>query len=551
MSSQLDTEFQWLPGEDPIEEGGWPGLRIGLVEQIGDVIVERDVPVTMRDGITIYADVFRPAGLDNLPVLLTWSPYGKHAPKTFDLFPNSGVPEGSVSRQSVWEGPDPLHWCAQGYAVINGDSRGSWGSEGDLTIFGQQEAQDGHDVIEWAAALPWTNGRVGLAGVSYLCCVQYSIAATHPPHLYAINPWEGVSDFYREGSYHGGIPETHFLHFLQWSCRCSLGRVENIIANLRNHPLLDEYGANKICQDLSRIEVPAYVVADWGDQGLHTRGTIEAFRQMSSEHKFLEVHGRKKWQYYYQPSSLARQKAFYDRFLKGIENEVDEWPRVQIEIRERAEVGTWRVEREWPLARTEYRKLFLDPANGRLVGDALAEEGAVRYDAMVQDDRAEFTHVFEADTELTGYSKLRLWVEAEDGEDLDLFVALYKLDARGERVPLIAMAMRDDGPVALGWLRASHRELDEERSTDWQPWHRHQRLLALESDGPTPVDIEIWPASTLFRKGETLHLIVQGNDIYRYDLRQAQLHQDTVNTGTHIIHAGGRFDSHLLVPVIP
>jgi predicted acyl esterase len=434
--------------------------------------------------------------------------------------------------------------------VINGDSRGSWGSEGDLTIFGQQEAEDGHDVVEWAATLPWTNGRVGLVGVSYLCCVQYSIAATHPPHLCAINPWEGVSDFYREGSYHGGIPETHFLHFLQWSCRCSHGRVENIIENLREHPLFDEYTANKICPDLSKIEVPAYVVADWGDQGLHTRGTIEAFRQMSSEHKFLEVHGRKKWQYYYQPSSLARQKAFYDRFLKGVENEVDDWPLVQIEIRERAEVGTWRVEKEWPLARTEYRKLFLNPTSGQLVSKPLAAENEVSYDATVQDDRAEFTYVFDEDTELTGYSKLRLWVEAPDAEDLDLFVALYKLDSSGERVPLIAMAMREDGPVALGWLRASHRELDEDRSTDWQPWHRHDRLLPLESDGPTPVDIEIWPSSTLFRKGETLHLIIQGNDIYRYDLRQCQLHQDSVNVGSHVIHAGGRFDSHLLVPVI-
>ena len=92
-----------------------------------------DVSVPMRDGVKIYADILKPenAGDANLPIIITWSPYGKHGPKTFDIFPNAGVPKGSVSKYAVWEGPDPLYWTKKGYAIINADCRGSWGSEGD------------------------------------------------------------------------------------------------------------------------------------------------------------------------------------------------------------------------------------------------------------------------------------------------------------------------------------------------------------------------------------------------------------------------------------
>ncbi|HUY09479.1 MAG TPA: CocE/NonD family hydrolase [Candidatus Dormibacteraeota bacterium] len=515
------------------------------------MLIERDIPVRMRDGVRVYVDIFRPGSAKNLPVILTWSPYGKHAFKTFAVFPNSGVPEGAVSRHAVWEGPDPLYWTKQGYAVINGDCRGSWGSEGDLVIHGPEEAEDGYDVIEWAAQLPWCNGRVGMAGVSYLAIVQWRIAALHPPHLACINPWEGLSDEYREYGFHGGIPETNFIKFMEWSCQFSHGRVEDWVEMHRLHPMLDEYNASKSCSDLSQIVVPAYIVADWGDQGLHTRGTIEAFAAISSAEKWLEVHGRKIWQYYYQPSSVARQKAFYDKFLKGIDNEVDSWPRVVLEVRERAYQGEMRAEDSWPIARTEYVKLFLDGPSRTLVEDMAPSEVALKYDATRRDDRVEFTYRFDQPTELTGGMKLRLWVEAERGSDMDVFVALHKLDRDGSFVPFVAAAMLEDGPVALGWLRVSHRETDPQRSTPWRPWHKHERRLLLEPGQVEPVDIEIWPSSTRFQGGEQLKLIIQGNDIFRNELRQARLHEDSVNAGAHVIHMGGRYDSHLLVPIVP
>ena len=323
----METTYErlWVEGVDP-KDGGWPGLRTGLVEEEDGILIERDVAVELRDGATVYVDVFRPKGVSELPVLLTMSPYGKHAPKTFDLFPGADVPAGSVSRHAVWEGPDPMWWCKQGYAVINADTRGSWGSEGDVIILAQLEAPDGYDTVEWAAQLPWCNGKVGMAGVSYLANIQWRVAAERPPSLAAINPWEGFTDAYREYLFHGGIAETKFNHFTQWSCRCSYGRVENLVELHRRHLLLDDFNASKSVRDLSVIDVPAYVVAGWGDQGLHTRGTIEGFRQISSADKWLEVHGRKKWQYYYRPESLRRQKAFFDAFLHDEPSRIAHWP---------------------------------------------------------------------------------------------------------------------------------------------------------------------------------------------------------------------------------
>jgi uncharacterized protein len=113
-------------------------------------------------------------------------------------------------------------------------------------------------------------------------------------------------------------------------------------------------------------------------------------------------------------------------------------------------------------------------------------------------------------------------------------------------------AFHTDGPVALGWLRASHRELDPERSTPSQPVHSHRREQRLSPDEIVPVEIEIWPSSTLFRKGETLRVLVQGKDIYVYEEAHTQgSHLDLRNAGEHVIHTGGRYPSRLLIRVIP
>ncbi|MXP24958.1 CocE/NonD family hydrolase [Altererythrobacter indicus] len=518
----------------------------------GDLLIERNCEVALRDGTTILIDIYRPVDQldEKLPILLGWSPYGKHG-LSDQLWPPSGVQHGWMSRFTAFEAPDPMFWCAAGYAVAYADPRGAWLSEGDLRHNGMGEGQDCYDCIEWLAVRDWSNGRIGMTGVSYLAAIQYLVASLKPPHLAAINPWEGFSDWYREFAYHGGIRETGFLPRGSDNLRFSLGQTEDTNANVQAHPLYDDYWRSKEI-DLEAIDIPAYVVASWSDQGLHSRGTIEAYRRISSSQKWLEVHGQKKWAHFYQPSSREKQRVFFDHFLKGRETEVTTWPPVTIDVCETAHKRVVRGEPAWPLVGTEYRRLYLDAGTSSLLDAPCQNEAAARYDPLDEAGEATFLYRFEKDTEITGYIKARLWVEAEGAEDMDLFIALQKVDAHGNPVGFHFYAFYDDGPMALGWLRVSHRALDEQRSTDWQPVHSHLTEELLQPGQVVPVDIEIWPASVLFREGESLRLVVKGMDIYRESLPNLPFarHEELRNNGHHIIHTGGRYESYLQLPVI-
>jgi predicted acyl esterase len=534
----------------PPAEGGYPGYN-PRTEKAKGIICEYDVAVMMRDGVKIYVNIFRPEKEGKYPVLIAWSPYGKHGRLKYSLFQKCGVCDNDFSKYILWEGNDPVGWCPKGYIIINADSRGAWSSEGDLTYMSEQEAEDCYDLIEWAGTQSWSNGKVGMHGVSYLAWSQWRVAALHPPHLAAINPWEGVSDFYREFFFHGGMPETQFVPGLKAQMSFTTTRAEDIIEMAKQHPLFDDYWASKNA-DLSKITVPAFVVASWSDQGMHSRGTLEGFKRIASKDKWLLVHGRKKWQHFYE--NQEKQRQFFDRFLKGIDSEVKYWPKVMLEIRERFFVGNSRGENEWPLAHTQYTKLFLNASDGKLRMSPFEKKAQVRYnvnDITDKTQNAKFEFKFDKKTELTGHMKLKLWVQADGSDDMDLFVAIEKIDRTGDIVPFAFFGNYDDGPVALGWLRVSHRELDEERSTPYQPFLKHRRERELKPGEIVPVEIEILASSTLFEQGEKLRVVVQGSDIYNYpEEYHSDGHTATVNRGAHVIYTGGEYDSHLLVPVI-
>ena len=535
----------------PPSEGEYPGFH-PRTERDKGVIAEYDVGVTMRDGKKIYINLFRPEKEGNYPVVIGWSPYGKHNRVKYMFFPKCGVADTDSSQFAAFEADDPVDWCPKGYILINADPRGCFGSEGNLTYMSQQEAQDCYDLIEWAAIQDWSNGKVGMHGVSYLAWTQWRVAALNPPHLAAINPWEGVSDFYREFAYHGGIPENHFLPGLKTHMSFTMNQAEDIVGMAQEHRLFDDYWAGKNA-DLSKITVPAFIVASWSDHGLHSRGTLEAFKKISSKDKWLRVHGRKKWQDFYQNAERRRQ--FFDRYLKGMDNEVKYWPKVNLEIRERFFVGNFRAENEWPLACTRYKKLFLNAKDRTLSLSPLEKKAEARYnvnDIMDKTQNAKFEYTFKKRTELTGHMKLKLWVKADGSDDMDLFVAIEKIDRTGDLVPFQFFGNHEDGAVALGWLRVSHRELDQEKSKPYQPVLKHQREIKLKPGEIVPVEIEILPSGTLFEKGEKLRVVVQGSDIYNYpEEYHSDGHTDTVNKGQHVIFTGGKYDSHLLVPVIP
>ncbi|HSW57074.1 MAG TPA: CocE/NonD family hydrolase [Dehalococcoidales bacterium] len=537
----------------PPQQGGYPGFNPRTLKDKG-LSIEYDQAVVMRDGKKIYVDSFRPDREGRFPVIIAWGPYGKHGRLFNGDMVNCGQEHQVFSRHAIYEGPDPAYWCKNGYVVLNPDPRGLWNSEGDVSLMSRQEAEDCYDLIEWAGTQSWSNGKVGMLGVSYLAWTQWRVASLNPPHLAAICPWEGVSDFYREFAFHGGIPETWFYPIFQVNCSFSRGRVENLLELQKKHPLYDEYWESKNA-DLSKITVPALITASWTDHGLHNRGTFEGFKKIASREKYFFVHGRKKWQNFFEPVSVERQRQFFNRFLKGIANEVKNWPAVTLEIRERYYVGKTRTEREFPIARTRYTPLYLDAARGRLTdapGDVKSHISYGVEDINDKTQNARFEYEFEQDTELTGYMKLKLWVEARGSDDMDLFVAVEKIDRAGYIVQFPYFGNHDDGGVALGWLRVSHRELDEAKSSAFQPVHKHRQEIKLQAGEIVPVEIELWPSGTLFEKGEKLRLIVQGSDIHAHpEGGHTMQHRATVNKGLHVIYSGGRYDSHLLVPVIP
>ena len=538
------------PGESPTH----PPPPVHALVRADGLLIERNAAVTLRDGVRIYADVYRPDGAlgeQDLGVIVGWGPYGKHTVgRAYSR--ESGVQPEWVSRYAGFEAVDPLYWCPRGYAVVYPDPRGMWYSEGDMHHGGLTEGEDCYDLIEWAGTQAWSNGRVGLSGVSYLAGVQYQVAPLKPPHLAAINPWEAFCDWYREFAYHGGIRETGFLPYacngINWS-----HRTEDTNANVLAHPLYDSYWESKE-NLLAAIEVPAFVVASWSDQGFHTRGTLEVFRKIRSPHKWLLAHGQKKWGHFYNPANVRELQAFFDHFLKGTDDSVLSWPKVRIEVRERAYVQVLRPEQEWPLQRQQLTPLYLDAGTAQLSAAAVSSEAQSRYDSQDKTQAAHWDYVFPQDTEITGHMKLKLWITAASHDDADLFVAIQKVDRNQELVGFHYYASFDTGPVALGWLRASHRGLDGKLSTPEQPIQHHLREEPLTPGEVVPVEIEIWPSSTLFRKGEVLRVLVKGSDIYSYPHRAPglplALHEDTRNKGVHVLWTGGRFDSHLLVPVI-
>lgn len=530
-----------------------------------NMIMVKDVPIKMRDGVTLYVNVFRPDKQGKFPVVMSADIYGK------DLLPNY------FSRRPIWptrgtvdtslfcapESPDPGFWVPNGYVVVKVALRGSSNSEGAICPLSETETRDYYEVIEWAGVQQWSNGNVGTNGVSYLAMTQWPVAALNPPHLKAIIPWEGVSDLYREWAFHGGIPDTGF--FRTWAekhkSNWPKSEVEPLVLMQKERPLFDQYWKTKQAK-LNQIKVPMFVGASWSTQGLHNRGSLEGFKQASSKDKWIEIHGRKEWEYYYSREVLERQKRFFDYFLKGIENDWMDMPRVRLEARERFFYGEIRTENEWPIARTNYKQFFLHNKQMALSTSPSKDESKASYSGEFDkgdNQSLMYKITFNEDTELTGCMKLKLWVSTEDSDDMDLFVGIKKFDRRGNEILFPDFNHIENGHVAYGWLRVSHRELDHEKSTPYQPWLKHERQLKLKKGEIVPVEIEILPSSTIFRAGEGMGLVIQGSDLIKkgatkvtknFGDRRYQ-HMETVNKGKHIVYSGGKYDSHLLLPVVP
>lgn len=562
------------------------------------MIVERDVPVTCDDGVVLRADVFRPDGAEPVPALLTLGPYGKGVPfqqaySTQWEWLERTHPDllaGSSRSYLTWETVDPEVWVPWGYAVVRVDSRGAGRSPGVMDLWSPREVRDLHDAIEWAGVQPWSSGKVGLNGISYYAMNQWLVAGLNPPHLAAMVPWEGAADHYRDVTRHGGILSNVFLE--TWYARQVLSvqhgnpdavtdpwlgeratgpaaltpdelaahRVDPL-PELLSRPLDGEYYRARSA-DWDAVTVPFLSACSLAGYGLHPRGNLEAFTRAASPRKWLEFHPGRHEEWFYLEEGMALQRRFLDHFLRGEDNGWDREPPVLLRLRRPFTAETeLRGEHEWPLARTEWTTLYL--ADTALAAEPAALPGEVGFDAL--GEPATFLSApLPVETEVTGPLAATLHVSSTT-TDADLFLTLQAFSPDGREVDFPG-TIDPRTPLAQGWLRCSHRALDEGRSLPHRPFHTHDREEPLVPGEVYEVQVEIWPTSIVLPAGFRLGLVVGGRDFERpggdgegaWTARGSGpfLHThpedrpSSVYGGRTTIHTGPAAPSHLLLPVL-
>jgi uncharacterized protein len=522
-----------------------------------DLRWEKDVWITVRDGVRICVDICRPDAPGRFPALVGFSPYQKdlnYLPRT--------QPFGHR------EIGDPPFFVSHGYAMIYGDTRGTGKSEGYFQFLSREEQYDYYDTIEWAAAQPWCNGNVGMCGVSYYAMIQYLTAALQPPHLKCILPWEGEADLYRDGTYHGGI-----FHQGWWAAYYShiVGRQllespRDINPTLFSYNMLYQIMAHRLdgpfwrerSPSFDKIKTPMYSVGNWDGLAFHLRGNMEAFMRVQAPKK-LRVHVGGHTELFYSEEGQKEMLRWYDYWLKGIDTGIMTEPPVKLFIRG---PNRYRFENEWPLARTKWTRYYLHAGRAHAVdsmNDGLLSTDLPRDDKPVtypaHSPTYELTHFgkpvitfctepLKEDTEITGPINLVMWVSASE-KDMDIFAKIQDVPPEGPSTL-----------VTKGWLKASHRKVDPVLSKPWRPYHTHDEEEYLRPGEIVPVQVEIWPTCNVFKAGHRVRLDISSHDSAVLDRRHGSSepnnHYDGVyKIGTNTIYHDSERPSYLLLPIIP
>ncbi|MDP2643383.1 MAG: CocE/NonD family hydrolase [Desulfobacterales bacterium] len=531
--------------------------------------VTRDVPVTMRDGVKLCVDIYAPDAPGRFPALLSYACYGKDVQK----LPVAAGPVDFRTGNGGIEAGDSEYFASRGYVQVIADARGTGHSEGAYRFFSRKEQEDGYDLVEWMATQPWCDGKAGMLGLSYFAMIQYLVAALNPPHLKAIFAYDAMTDIYRHWFYHGGILNYGFL--FQWwphvpaHTIAPLGvpeaELEKMIEQARadkdvqacpvayitlrvperNVPLFDAllhpndgpyYWERSAYTKFDDIKVPAYILSRWNGWGIHLPGAFSAYLGIRSPKKLMVVAEGfdRPWQADH--DIILR---WYDHWLKGIDTGIMDEPPIRIFTPGK---NKWRLEHEWPLARTKWAKFYLRE-NGMLTEaapvlnekpDDFTNVPGLAPGQKVPSVNFETAHLAE-DTEITGPIALHLFA-ALSAPDGDWLAEIHDIAPDGSTTL-----------VTKGWLKASHRELDPGRSKPYQPFHPHLRRVPVVPGRITEYDLEIRETSYLFRAGHRLRLTVQGQDNGPVN----GFHLPGSTESRHIIYHSADYPSYLLLPIIP
>jgi len=499
--------------------------------------------IAMPDGVELDAQIWRPRAEGSFPAILGYHPY-QSAPQTAPITPTQiaavgNFPPGIETGNGWIEAGDPPFYARRGYVYVLVNIRGTSASQGVYEYLGDDEIQDGYHTIEWIAAQSWCDGNVGMFGVSYFARIQYFVAMTRPPHLKTIfAPW-GSSDQYRDVFYQGGILNKDWpLYWGRSSLRFTNYRDETLNAMTREEldaalgvyrddpdiaqdpelaAVLDDplkpsnqYIASVLVNntyndfwrkrtvDYSKIDIPVYTGADWLNYGLHLPAAFRAWAGLNTPKRMIigpqAYLDRPVYQLQYE--SLR----WYDRWLKGVDTGWEDEKPVSLFVM--GSGGRWKHSDQWPLPETKWTPFYLHEKGRLWEREHFANEGFSSYnDSPWGRESLEFeTPRFVEETEMIGPMALKLFASTTSDDAL-FFVSVRAVDPEGgEQI------------LTRGWLRASHRALDPERSTPWAPYHPHDRAEPVVPGEIVEYDIPIVPTGYLFKQGFKLKVKIAGAD---------------------------------------
>ncbi|RAK87284.1 X-Pro dipeptidyl-peptidase C-terminal non-catalytic domain-containing protein [Aspergillus costaricaensis CBS 115574] len=561
-------------GKSEVLPAGWNGFNAKPIQS--DIRIDHDVEIVVRDGARLYVDIYRPAGsAEKIPAVLSWSFYGKKY-SALDMLPmcvwNCCVPRSDLSGLEKFEGLDPATWCPRGYAIVSVDTRGAGNSDGLITVMGSQDAEDGYDVVEAIAKMDWCNGCIGMAGNSALAISQWFIASQQPPSLKAIAPWEGSGDIYREQFCRGGwFSMSNFDLITNEIVRGPANSgIEDFEEMYRRSPVSSPFWEDKRA-DMTKVLCPVYIRGS-DVSSIHTMGSVRAWLELPHDKKWIRWGSKQEWYELYScPESMDELFDFFDRYLKGVENDWEKTPKVRwsaLQFGDREAIDDIVLE-DFPSPTTEYREFFL--SSEKLHPTLIGPYEKISYDSELTSSFAEFSYTFDKPARLIGLPKAVLYMSCEDRDDFTVFVILRKKDKNGKALmhlnfPFHATPVKSIDEISEkeqsstnlhlgsnGILRASHRAIDADKSIHPQfPFHPHTRQEKVRPGEIVRLEIGIWAMGVDFDAGETISVRVSGQypSIAEYKTWSQPRPEEELNGGKHFIHCGGEYPSSVILPFI-